>query len=153
MQNFYEILGVPQNATEHDIKKAYRKLALVYHPDKNRGKSQENMSRKFREISEAYEILSDRDKRERYDAQLRDSGHSGFSAAVFDFFDFRDPFEIFFEFFGNHSPFQENIRIRSQRKSNFFNIETLQRENDQNNMSDIELPDTRQNFHRFYRVI
>lgn len=64
-KDYYEILGIQKDATEDQIKKAYRKSALKYHPDKNNGdKESEN---KFKEASEAYEVLSDPDKKERYD--------------------------------------------------------------------------------------
>jgi len=70
-KDFYEILGVPRNADEAEIKKAYRKMALKYHPDKNPGdKASEE---KFKEAAEAYEVLSDKDKRHRYDQ----FGHAG----------------------------------------------------------------------------
>ena len=55
-KNYYEILGVPRDATETDIKKAYRKMALKYHPDKNQSPGAEE---KFKEIAEAYDVLSD----------------------------------------------------------------------------------------------
>jgi len=65
MKNYYNILGVDKNSTASEIKKAYRKLAMKYHPDKNQGdKSAED---KFKDISEAYEILSNADKRKKYD--------------------------------------------------------------------------------------
>ncbi|CAG8630926.1 14815_t:CDS:10, partial [Acaulospora morrowiae] len=62
--NYYEVLGVESNATENEIRKAYRKLAMKFHPDKN---PDEEASEKFKEISHAYEILSDQEKREMYD--------------------------------------------------------------------------------------
>ena len=65
MANYYDILGVDQNANEVEIKKAYRQLALKYHPDKNPGdKSAET---KFKEAAEAYEVLHDPQKRAQYD--------------------------------------------------------------------------------------
>ena len=70
-RDFYEILGVAKNASEDDIKKAYRKLAIKYHPDKNpNDKSAED---KFKEAAEAYEVLSNAEKRQRYDQ----FGHAG----------------------------------------------------------------------------
>jgi len=64
-EDFYSLLGVEKNASQEDIKKAYRKLALQYHPDKNQGS--EESEERFKQISAAYEILSDPDKRQRYD--------------------------------------------------------------------------------------
>jgi curved DNA-binding protein len=63
-KDYYKILGVSKGASADEIKKAYRKLALKYHPDKNPAKSAEE---KFKEVSEAYEVLHDKDKREKYD--------------------------------------------------------------------------------------
>lgn len=63
-KNFYEILGVQRNATDSEIKKAYKKLALKWHPDKNKSPGAED---KFKEISEAYDVLSDKEKREVFD--------------------------------------------------------------------------------------
>ena len=70
-KDFYEILGVSKTATAEEIKKAYRKLAIKYHPDRNPGDAA--AEEKFKEISNAYEVLSDASKRQRYD-QL---GHAG----------------------------------------------------------------------------
>lgn len=79
MSEYYDLLGVSKNATEGEIKKAYRKMALKYHPDKNQG--DEAAAAKFKEISEAYEVLSDDSKRKMYDQfgkeGVRGSGMGG----------------------------------------------------------------------------
>ncbi|HNR12707.1 MAG TPA: DnaJ C-terminal domain-containing protein [Thermodesulfobacteriota bacterium] len=64
-KDYYKVLGVEKNASASDLKKAYRKLALQYHPDRNKGNK--NAEEKFKEISEAYAVLSDKDKRAQYD--------------------------------------------------------------------------------------
>lgn len=64
-RDYYEVLGVEKSASQSDIKSAYRKLALKYHPDKN--KDDKEAEEKFKEASEAYEVLSDEDKRKKYD--------------------------------------------------------------------------------------
>ena len=74
-RDYYEILGVAKNASDEEIKKAYRKLAIKYHPDKNPDdKSAED---KFKEAAEAYEILSNNEKRQRYNQ----FGHAGVGGA------------------------------------------------------------------------
>lgn len=77
-KDYYQILGVAKNATQEEIKKAYRKLAVTYHPDKNQ--SDKDAEKKFQEISSAYEVLSDEKKRETYDLFGADtaSGLGGF---------------------------------------------------------------------------
>ncbi len=72
-RDFYEILGVAKNAPEEDIKKAYRKLAMKHHPDRNQGDSAKTSEEKFKEAKEAYEMLSDPQKRAAYDQ----FGHAG----------------------------------------------------------------------------
>lgn len=88
-KDYYEILGVKKTASEADLKKAYRDLAKKYHPDKNKGnKEAEN---KFKEISEAYAVLSDKDKREQYDRLGREAFGPG-GANPFAGFDFSEFF-------------------------------------------------------------
>jgi len=74
-KDFYDVLGVAKTATADEIKKAYRKLALKYHPDRDPGKDGED---RFKEIGEAYSVLSDATKRAEYD-QLRDAVRSGYT--------------------------------------------------------------------------
>lgn len=76
-RDYYEVLGVEKNASESDIKKAYRKLALKYHPDKN--PDDKEAEEKFKEAAEAYEVLSDSQKRSRYDQ----FGHAGLGGGGF----------------------------------------------------------------------
>ena len=70
-RDYYEVLGVGKDADAKEIKKAYRKLAMKYHPDKNPG--DKDAEEKFKEINEAYEVLSDEEKRSTYDR----FGHDG----------------------------------------------------------------------------
>ncbi|XP_056610945.1 dnaJ homolog subfamily B member 2 isoform X1 [Triplophysa dalaica] len=113
MVDYYDVLGVSRNASQDDIKKAYRKLALRWHPDKNPDNKEEADS-KFKEIAEAYEVLSDKGKREAFD-RYGTSGvpSSGSSSSTFpdDFpgftFTFRSPDEVFREFFGGQDPFAD----------------------------------------------
>ncbi len=72
-RDYYEVLGVPKNGTDEDIKKAYRKLAMKHHPDRNQGDGAKKSEEKFKEVKEAYEMLSDPQKRAAYDQH----GHAG----------------------------------------------------------------------------
>lgn len=96
-RDYYEVLGVPRTATDDEIKKAYRKLAVKYHPDKNPG--DKTAEEKFKELGEAYEIMSDAQKRAAYDQY----GHNAFDArrraSRGGFEGFHDPFDIFREVF------------------------------------------------------
>ncbi|MFH1643216.1 MAG: molecular chaperone DnaJ [Patescibacteria group bacterium] len=109
MKDYYEILGVSKDSSPEDIKKAYYKLAHKYHPDKG---GDEN---KFKEINEAYQVLSDENKKSQYDrfGQVSEGGNPGFSGQGFDFnwawgnpgvnFDISDLGEVMEEFFGGGS--------------------------------------------------
>ena len=98
MANFYDTLGVAKNASADDIKKAYRKLALQYHPDRNPGNKE--AEEKFKEISAAYEVLSDPAKRQQYDQlgheAYTSAGHGGAGGA----YDYQRAQDIFSQFFG-----------------------------------------------------
>lgn len=138
-KDYYQSLGITKSATPDEIKKAYRKLALQYHPDRNKDKGSEA---KFKEVTKAYEVLSDPQKKQTYDQ----FGHAAFEqgagqnpyggaggpfggfgqqqggpfsytystggdgGAGFDFGGFNDPFEIFEQFFGGASPFGRQQR-------------------------------------------
>ena len=96
-KDYYHILGIERGATEEEIKKAYRKLALLYHPDRNQGDKE--AEKKFKEISEAYAVLSDRKKRTAYDR----FGYSRFQQKyqpedIFSGINFGDLFQEFFRF-------------------------------------------------------
>lgn len=140
MTDFYEVLGVSKNATSAEIKAAYRKQALKWHPDRNKT---DTATDKFKEINHAYEVLSDAKKRETYDqygpeAFKRGGSQQGGGGANyqqgpfsytysnmggddspfsgFDVGGFSDPFEIFEQFFGFRSPFSGGGRRRVQRE-------------------------------------
>ena len=127
-KDYYEILGIDHSASKEEIKKAYRKLALQYHPDKNKDKGAEE---KFKEISEAYAVLYDDEKRKMYDQY----GHAGIdqrytSEDIFRGADFGDIFrgmgfdfnDIFEQFFSRRNGFTQ--RQRAQRGSDIrYDIE------------------------------
>ncbi|MBR3917064.1 MAG: molecular chaperone DnaJ [Bacteroidaceae bacterium] len=103
-RDYYEVLGVEKNASANDIKKAYRKLAIQYHPDKN--PDDKKAEEKFKEAAEAYSVLSDPDKRARYDQ----FGHEGLGGAAGGGFngagmDMNDIFSMFGDIFGGRGGF------------------------------------------------
>ena len=100
-RDYYEVLGVDRSASDDELKKAYRKLAMKYHPDRNKGDA--DAEKKFKEASEAYDVLRDPQKRQRYDQ----FGHSGMNgggfggASDFGSADFEDIFSRFSDIFGS----------------------------------------------------
>ncbi len=90
-RNYYEVLGVKRKATVEEIKKAYRKLALKYHPDRNKGNKE--AEERFKEINEAYAVLSDKEKRQQYDTFGAEGFHQRFTQEdIFRNFNFGDVF-------------------------------------------------------------
>jgi len=133
--DYYDLLGVSKDASDAELKKAYRKQALEWHPDKHPD-NKEAAEKRFKEINQAYQILSDKDKRAAYDRM----GHAAFAPGggfgrdsaqgspfgqgspftytytsggqnPFGGMDFGDPFEIFEQFFGGGSPFRAQQQI------------------------------------------
>jgi molecular chaperone DnaJ len=103
-RDYYEVLGVEKGAAEDEIKKAYRKQAIKYHPDKNQG--DKAAEEKFKELGEAYEVLCDPQKRAAYDQY----GHAAFDRRAAGFNragGFHDPYDIFREVFGGGSIFED----------------------------------------------
>ncbi len=146
-KDYYEVLGISKTASEAEIKAAYRRQALVWHPDRNKSKEAET---NFKQINEAYEVLSNKDKRAAYDqfghaafepgggfggnqgpfggqSQSYQQGPFSYSYTTydggqgpdigFDFGGFSDPFEIFAQFFGGGSPF--GGQRNTKRKSRY----------------------------------
>lgn len=122
-KDYYKILGIPRNATDDDIKKAYRKLALKYHPDKNKAPGAEE---RFKEVAEAYEILSNKKKREIYDTQGEEGLKGGFGTgnsgggSDFSYTFHGDPRATFAQFFGSSSPFQAFFNLNGGNSDRLF---------------------------------
>jgi DnaJ-class molecular chaperone len=98
MSNFYEVLGIQKDASESEIKKAYRSLSLKCHPDRG------GDTKRFQELNEAYETLSDQSKKQQYDAQLNGNHHGIHFAHMQSTDDFADMNNIFNMFFGGGIP-------------------------------------------------
>jgi curved DNA-binding protein CbpA len=135
-QDYYEILGVKRDATEKEIKRKFRQLALKYHPDKNKDPTAEET---FRNIAEAYDILGNSDKRRQYDAQGHQSfksssnqdGFSGFHFNMHDFFKEFDAASAKFHFSQHqahheaHKKMHEKAHREAHKKAqeNFFGFD------------------------------
>nr|BAA88303.1 mDj5 [Mus musculus] len=112
MVDYYEVLGVQRYASPEDIKRAYRKVALKWHPDKN-PENKEEAERKFKEVAEAYEVLSNVEKRDIYDKYGKE-GLDGRGASHLDDereyrFTFRKADDVFKEIFGERDPFSFHL--------------------------------------------
>src|SRR5690606_33018325 len=109
MRDYYEILGVDRDADQEAIKKAYRRLALRYHPDRNGG--DKDSEEKFKEATEAYEVLREPEKRAAYDrfghAGVKAGASAGAGAGGFTGFGFEDALNIFMRDFGGFSGFED----------------------------------------------
>ncbi len=111
--DYYKLLGVERNATTDEIRAAYRKLALKYHPDRNPGDKE--AERKFKEISEAYDVLSDAEKRRLYD-RFGHEGLRGTAQRDFRTASFEDIFEAFSDIFGDSSFFGDFFGMGRRRR-------------------------------------
>lgn len=116
-RDFYSVLGVPRNASEEDIKKAYRRQALLFHPDKNKSPGAEEQ---FKRITEAYSVLTEPDKRRIFDAYgeeglKNECGGFGFGA-------FTDPVNIFRDVFGDDADLQFSDFMDGGFHSNFSRL-------------------------------
>lgn len=109
MADYYQLLGVSRTADTEEIKKAYRQLALQYHPDRNQGSKE--AEERFKEITKAYEVLRDPEKRAAYD-RYGERGVKGAGAAPFDF---GDAIEIFMRDFGGFSGLEDFFGMRGAR--------------------------------------
>lgn len=121
--NFYDVLGITQSATKSDIKKAYQKLALQYHPDKS---DNPHAAEKFREIKAAYEILSDEEKRKEYD-QLTTEQKSEFYDSIKQYFtDIRPQYSYIYDSFINFIYSDYSDKEQEFKKDiNSFNIKNI----------------------------
>ncbi|RNA29964.1 dnaJ -like protein [Brachionus plicatilis] len=137
-ENYYDILEINGNANQDEIRKAYRRLALMWHPDKN-PENKELAEYEFKKISEAYEVLSDTKKKEIYDRygkltpDLSEMSPESNYGQEFDLFGgFRDPNDVFRDFFGSRNIFDliNNRFGNFQNQSPFFHPQPFGFDND-----------------------
>ncbi|RXG67290.1 DnaJ protein-like 1 [Armadillidium vulgare] len=128
-KDYYKILGIEKKATDDDIKKGYRKMAMKFHPDKN---DSPDASERFKEVAEAYEILIDKKKRNDYDQSSSNlsggEGSGGDSRNHFQYppYSFKcDPVKIFNQFFGNDNNINNNANPFPFSQQFFFNKEDI----------------------------
>jgi molecular chaperone DnaJ len=114
MADYYQLLGVARDADAEEIKKAYRKLALKYHPDRNEGSK--DSEERFKEITQAYEVLRDPEKRQLYD-RYGEQGVRGQGGAGFQGFDFSDALEVFMRDFGGFGGLGDLFGQRQSRRA------------------------------------
>jgi molecular chaperone DnaJ len=111
MADYYSVLGVSRDASDEEIKKAYRKLAMRYHPDRNGGSKE--AEERFKEITEAYDVLRDPNKRAAYD-RYGEAGLRGGGGAGFHHVDLAEALGIFMRDFGGFGGFEEMFGVRSR---------------------------------------
>jgi len=111
MSNYYQLLGISRSADTDEIKRAYRQLALRYHPDRNKGSK--DAEERFKEVTEAYEVLRDSEKRALYD-RYGERGLKGRTGGGFEF-DFGDAIEVFMRDFGGFSGLEDLFGTQSAR--------------------------------------
>ncbi|XP_053436604.1 dnaJ homolog subfamily B member 3-like [Nycticebus coucang] len=115
MVDYYEVLGVPRQASSEVIRKAYHKLALKWHPDKN-PENKEEAELKFKQVAKAYEVLSDTKKRDIYDRCGKDDVEDAEASGT----TFEDPFEFFFSFCDPADIFRELFVSQEAFSFDFF---------------------------------
>ena len=110
-KNYYDLLEVNKDASDDEIKKSYKKLAMKYHPDRNKN-NKEEAEKKFKDISNAYNILSDKNKKQMYDQFGEEGLKGGMGGANF------NPFSMFEEMFGNNQGFHFNMNHNNNSNHN-----------------------------------